>query len=84
MHDLQLLLAVITSTCECCSLHTTDRIKFDHTAFLCELLDEVGRKDLTEEVKKYLDKTESELVSSHEINSHKINQLISWELILWA
>ena len=64
VHDIQLLLAVITSApsmCECCSLHTTDRIKFDHTAFLCELLAEIGRKDLTEEVKKYLEKTESEL-----------------------
>ena len=51
--------AVITSEFRNVSF-CTDRIKFDRTALLCELLDEVGRKDLKEEVKKYLEKTESE------------------------
>ena len=30
----------------------------DNVAFLCELLDEIGRKDLTDKVKIYIDKME--------------------------
>ena len=32
----------------------------DNVAFLCELMDEIGRKDLTDEVKSYIERTEGE------------------------
>ena len=35
-------------------------ISADNVAFLCELMDEIGRKDLTDEVKSYIERTEGE------------------------
>jgi len=42
--------------------YIADVITYEKPAFLCELLDEIGRKDLVEEVKKYLEKAESEYI----------------------
>ena len=35
-------------------------IAADKVAFLCEVMDEIGRKDLTEDVKRYVERTEGE------------------------
>ena len=37
-----------------------EMISADNVAFLCELMDEIGRKDLTDEIKSYIERTEGE------------------------
>ena len=49
--------AIITSpTVFVCTV--TALIGADNVAFLCELLDEIGRKDLTDKVKTYVERME--------------------------
>lgn len=41
-------------------VYTAEVIAADNVAFLCEVMDEIGRKDLTEDVKRYVERTEGE------------------------
>ena len=48
-------------TCTCTFyVSFAEMISADNVAFLCELMDEIGRKDLTDEVKSYIERTEGE------------------------
>lgn len=46
-----------------CSYQSPAMIGPDNVTFLCELLDEIGRKDLTVVVKSYVEKNEGECLN---------------------
>ena len=64
MCDVSLSYLLWVYTMYMCIVYTctsfTEMIAGDNVAFLCELMDEIGRKDLTDEVKSYIERTEGE------------------------
>lgn len=43
-----------------------DVVSADNAAFLCELMDEIGRKDLSEEVKQYVESADGKEVRTQD------------------
>ena len=51
-------MGVLNLHCTCKFFSYTEAIDADKVGFLCELMDELGRRDLTGEVKSYTERTE--------------------------